>query len=173
MSQTPWESFTSTVGSVWLAVGPLIGVCIGAYLTKRWQRSQWIADHKRAEYRKLLTTLAGTFIGSVRLRGSGVALGAREQRRLYDLEARASVVILDRIFIADEVKEMNLLKRWNQAFREYDNTLNHDNFAKAFGLISRDIRKAAAELIKEKNWLEWLDESTYCATMREMQAPKK
>jgi hypothetical protein len=68
---------------------------------------------------------------------------------------------------------MNLLNRWNQTLREYYNTLNHNNFAKAHGLISRDIRKAAAELIKEKDWLEWLDESTFCATMREMKTPKK
>jgi hypothetical protein len=109
----------------------------------------------------------------VKLRAPGVAQGPKEQRRLYDLGARASVVILDRIFVADEVKEMNLLNRWNQALREYDNSLNHDNFAKAYGLISRDIRKAAAGLIKEMDWLEWLDESPFCATMKEMQAPKE
>ena len=173
MNPTPGESFASTVSSVWLAVGPLVGVCIGAYLTKRWQRSQWIADHKRGEYRKLLSTLAETFVSITKLRAPGLALGPREQRRLFNLEARAGVVILDRIFIADEVKKMDLLRRWNQALREYDHTLNHLNFAKAHGFISRDLRKEANKLIEEKDWLERLDESTFCGTMREMQASKK
>jgi hypothetical protein len=149
MNQAYWETFAKAAGTIWAALGPLVGVCIGAYLARRWQRDQWIADNKRSEYRKLLTTLAKTFTSIIELRAAGVALGPKDQRTLFNLEVRASAVILDRIFIADEVKEMNLLKRWNQALRDYDNTLNSDVFSSAFGLIANDVRKSASKIVKK------------------------
>jgi len=57
MQPETWNAIGDYSSKVWAAVGPLVGVWIGAVLAKRWQREQWIADNKRAEYRKLLTTL--------------------------------------------------------------------------------------------------------------------
>jgi len=150
MNQAHWELLSKSAAAIWAAFGPLVGVCIGAYLARRWQRDQWIADNKRSEYRKLLTTPARTFTSLLELRASGVALGPKDQRTLFNLEVRASAVILDRIFIPDEVNGMNLLKRWNQALRDYDKTLNADAFGKAFGLIANDVRKSAAKITKDK-----------------------
>jgi hypothetical protein len=52
---------TPTWNDVWSAVGPLIGVVIGALLTPwmawRWQRKQWSSDNKKEEYRNLLDAL--------------------------------------------------------------------------------------------------------------------
>jgi hypothetical protein len=149
MSQLSWEALTKMIRAIWAALGPLVGVFIGAYLARRWRRDEWIADNKRSEYRKLLTTLAKTFTSIVELRASGVALGPKEQRRLFNLEVQASAVILDRIFIAEEVKEMNLLKRWNQALRTYDNSLDADTFGKEFGVIASDLRKSATKVIRD------------------------
>jgi hypothetical protein len=143
-----WRTIGESVRNAWAAIGPLVGVLIGAYLAKRWQRDQWIADNKRMEYRKLLTTLTKTFSGIVKLRVSGVALGAKEQRTLSSLEAQSIVVIRDRMFIAKEVTGMSLLARWNQALRDHDNTLDADAFAKAFGLIVADLQKSATGIIK-------------------------
>lgn len=173
MSQADWETLTKTVGAIWAALGPLVGVCIGAYLAKRWQRDQWIADNKRSEYRKLLTTLAKTFTSILELHTSGVALGPKEQRALFNLEVRASAVMLDRIFIADEIKELDLIKRWNQALRGYDNSLDGDAFGIAFGLIAKDVRKAASKITKEKRWVEWLEESSLLSDIKAMQSAEK
>src|SRR6266404_6383389 len=91
-----WERTAVVVGSVfrsvWLAVGPLVGVLVGAYIANRNQRKHWIADNKRAEYRKLLSTLASTFTGIIELRAPGVALGPAEQRKILNLEVRAGAV---------------------------------------------------------------------------------
>lgn len=150
MSHEHWETLTKTVAAIWAPLGPLLGVCIGAYLAKRWQRDQWIADNKRSEYRKLLTTLANTFTSILSLHSTGVALGPKEQRTLSNLEVGASAVILDRLFIADEVNDMNLLKRWNKALRDYDKSRDGDAFGNAFGLIANDVRKSATKIMKAK-----------------------
>jgi hypothetical protein len=42
---------------VWAAIGPLVGVILGAWLTARWQRKKWILDNKTAEYRGILDAL--------------------------------------------------------------------------------------------------------------------
>ena len=42
---------------VWAAVGPLVGVVIGAWLSARWERRKWVLDNKTAEYRGILDAL--------------------------------------------------------------------------------------------------------------------
>ena len=46
------------IRAVWGAIGPLVGVLVGAYATRRWQRTQWLLDGKKTEYRELLSVLA-------------------------------------------------------------------------------------------------------------------
>ena len=125
----------------WAAIGPLVGIFIGAYLTQRGQRDQRIADNKKSEYRELLTTLTKTFTGIVQLQAPGVGLGPQEQRTISDLELQSLVVIRDRIFIAKEVEDMNLIARWNQALRDYDKTLDAGAFDNAFRLITADLQQ--------------------------------
>ena len=154
------------------AIG-FLGVLGGAYVVSRNQRKLWIADNKRSEYRRLLTTLTRTFLSVVRLRAPSVAIMPREQRALFNLEIEALAVIRDRLFIAEEIKEMKLLRRWASAISNYDRSLDYDAFADEFGLMTRDIKKKAAEIFEEKDWMEWLDDSNFFADMKEMQAPKK
>ena len=173
MSQQHGLSFGTVATVMFPAITGFIGVLVGVYAANRNQRKLWIADNKRSEYRKLLTTLAKTFNGLVRIHAYSAALGSRDQRMDVNLRVQANVVLLDRLFIADEVKTLNLVKRWSQALREYDDNRNHNAFAGAFGRISQDIRKAADELIMEKDWIEWLDDCDSFKVMKEIQAPKK
>src|SRR5437899_7589534 len=43
--------------TAWASVGPLVGVIIGAMLTRAWDRRKWINENRKQEYRELLTTL--------------------------------------------------------------------------------------------------------------------
>jgi len=43
--------------TAWASVGPLVGVLIGAMLTRAWDRRKWINENRKQEYRELLTTL--------------------------------------------------------------------------------------------------------------------
>ena len=43
--------------TLWAAVGPLVGILIGHYLVRSWQRRQWLADNQKEEYRRVLAGL--------------------------------------------------------------------------------------------------------------------
>lgn len=43
--------------AIWAAIGPLVGVVIGAWLAAHWQRKKWILDNKEAEYRGIFDAL--------------------------------------------------------------------------------------------------------------------
>jgi hypothetical protein len=48
---------TAKLYAIWAAIGPLVGVVIGAWLAARWQDRRWILDNKKAEYRGILDAL--------------------------------------------------------------------------------------------------------------------
>lgn len=137
------------VRNAWAAIGPLVGILLGARLARRSQRDQWIADNRKSEYRELLTALTKAFTGIVQLRAPGVALGPQEQKALSDLEAQSFVAIRDRIFIAKEIENLKLLARWSQALRQYDNTLDVAAFAEASRLITATLKESAASHVFE------------------------
>jgi hypothetical protein len=165
MGQTQGLTLGAAAITVLVAAIGFIGVLVGAYVASRNERKLWVADNKRSEYRKLLTTLTRTFLSVVRLHASGVALAPREQRKLFNLEIEALAVIRDRLFISEEIEEMNLLRRWTNAMHDYDHSLDYNVFAREFGLITKDIKDRAGEIFKEKDWTEWLEETSFCAEM--------
>jgi hypothetical protein len=40
--------------TIWVPIGPLMGIVVGHYLTRSWQHRQWIADNQKEEYKNLL-----------------------------------------------------------------------------------------------------------------------
>lgn len=102
---------------VWAVLGPLIGVSLGAYLTRSWQRTQWTLEGTKTEYRELLSTLSRSvraiLYNSPILYGGGLSVTTGEQEKLVmqaDTDARN--VIEDRIFIHSTVQRENILERW-------------------------------------------------------------
>jgi len=100
-----------TVYKIWAAIGPLIGVLVGAWLTARWQRKRWIQDNKRAEYREVLDALQKYrwhLLNHLAVVGGPlVAEDARthEERRaaLADAEVSVSNCLADRLFIRESL----------------------------------------------------------------------
>jgi len=148
MNQSHWVLIANVASAMWPVLTGLVGVLIGAYISNRNQRKHWVADNKRAEYRELLTTMTRTFNTVIILVGPGVALAGNEQRKLIDADSECSIVIKDRIFIADEVDEMDLLKRWHEARQHYGQTYDVGEFASSFGRIMGDLRVSAREIIR-------------------------
>src|SRR5712692_8308724 len=58
MSEFPLMPLWVTISlTLWAAVGPLVGILIGHYLVRSWQRRQWLADNQKEEYRRVLAGL--------------------------------------------------------------------------------------------------------------------
>jgi hypothetical protein len=49
---------TAPFYTIWAAIGPLIGVALGVWLTARLQHRLWALDNKKAEYGKVLEKVA-------------------------------------------------------------------------------------------------------------------
>lgn len=43
--------------AIWAAVGPLVGIAIGHYLVRSWERKRWLADNRKEEYRRVLAAV--------------------------------------------------------------------------------------------------------------------
>jgi hypothetical protein len=86
------------------------GVLIGHYLTRSWQREQWLLDRRKEEYRELISALSTVFTNMQRF---GTGVGDRDFNiRLAQVNADSYRVIRDRIFIADEIAKAQIMERW-------------------------------------------------------------
>jgi len=116
--------------SVWAIVGPLVGILLGSWLTTRNQRRQWLLDNKRSEYRELLTTIADAGSKLLVFWGRNPVVASGEEQFMIGETARQSVdVIYNRLFIADEVKRLDVLKRWEDAIDKLRKSRNVDAYS--------------------------------------------
>lgn len=76
-----------------------------------------------------------------------VAHGPEEQRANHEAEHNALVVLGDRLFIADKVKEMGLYNRWINAVNELNTSGHSRAFGRTVGEMFNEIAKAAREVI--------------------------
>lgn len=116
MSQSHWDLLKKIAADLWPLVTLLIGVFAGAYITNRNQGKHWLLDNKRAEYRKLLTTLSECATQLLAAYANApVALAGTDQRLLVKAVTNSTNVIYSRLFIADEIKTLDVMKRWHRA----------------------------------------------------------
>jgi hypothetical protein len=141
-----WTLALSVIRGAWLVAGPLVGVLIGAQLATRNQKRHWVMDNKRAEYRKLLTTLTRTYTTLMNVYSDSTRTG-KEELKCERLRLEALNVIRDRIFIAREVREMNLSMKWSTAVGALNVGRDLNALQKAYLEIAKDIQERAAKII--------------------------
>jgi hypothetical protein len=132
--------------SAWAVLGPFIGISIGAYLTTRTQKHQWIRDNRRTEYRELLTTIADVGSKFIALYGMNpVVMNPSEQFSIGEA-ARTSVgVIYNRLFIAVEIEELGIQRRWESSISALRKSHDIEAFAKSMDSIMEDIKRKAVK----------------------------
>lgn len=129
---------------VWAAVGPLVGVRYGNELSQRSTRRQWLADERTKEWRQLLNTLTTSMTTIIQCRHADRTLEMIKE----DLRAStaAGEVLSNRLFIAKEVRQRNLLDRWREAVLAFEKDSDPKEFGTKFG---RDIRLQIEEGARE------------------------
>jgi hypothetical protein len=142
---TEHGNLAATGMAVWAAVGPLIGVVIGAYIANRNQRQHWISSCKKEEYSELVSALTKAMMKYIETRAYLVARGPEEQRTEAAALASVGETARNRIFIAPTVKRLNVVVRWHDATRALERGGNLDAFAGTVGKLLDEIRDAAIE----------------------------
>jgi hypothetical protein len=144
MSDTHWELLKKAVEELWPLVTLLIGIFVGGYISNRNQKKYWKLDNKRAEYRKLLTTLAECATRFAMIYGvDPIVLSPKQQKSIARAAERSGNVIYNRLFIADETKGLNVMNRWKQTMEALRNDRNVDAFTQGLDGVMEDIRSAA------------------------------
>jgi len=135
------QKLTIALG-IWAAIGPLLGIFVGHFLTRSWQREQARLDNIKAEYRELLTALAEAYTTFIRLGPRDEAFA--QQRNGFD-EARAASmrVMHDRIYIAERVKREKWLFYWIGMIAHYKTDGDRLTLTNAFTDFQEKIHQAA------------------------------
>jgi hypothetical protein len=127
---------------LWGAAGPLVGILIGHYLTRSWQQKQWLLDRRKEEWRELMTALSGSLSAALKIYPMR-ALDSDEQREIVDAHTNCFRIIRDRIFIASEIKQLDLENRWSAAIEHHSQTLEPRKFGLVYDGIRQEIVKLA------------------------------
>jgi hypothetical protein len=152
IAEVNWVLVGKTTQAVWNAVGPLIGVLIGGWMTYRIQSRQWLANTRKEEYRELLTALtdaASSLIENAQMKLHMVQSGETQrlelQQRTKEKYFNSLKIMQDRLFIAREVEQMELFDRWGRAMKDLQETNKYQTFEDRFEAIQRDIVNRATK----------------------------
>jgi hypothetical protein len=140
-----------TVESPSLWISGLTGICgvvVGAllchFLVRSSQRQQAILDLKRTEFRELLAAINGGFAQIMALKTRPPLFRSDENdRMLIEAEAGVTAAIAGRIFIANEIAELNVMQRWATSARRFDATKDIVTFGVDVSKLTEDIRRTA------------------------------
>jgi hypothetical protein len=121
---------------IWAALGPIVGIYLGAYISNRNQRKQWLSDCKKEEYSELISALAKS---ALTLTNMPSVRGEQEQRAELDARKHVGEVAFAKIFIAPTIQSLKVTKRWQEAVSCGDIR----KFAVLTGQLLEEIREEA------------------------------
>lgn len=108
----------AAIVAMWYSVGQLLlGIFVGAYVSRYGQRKQWVLDGKKTEYRELLSTLAQcthTILKnwSVPIARDLSMQSGEQERASFEARIEGQRIIEDRIFIAQRIQKEKIRERW-------------------------------------------------------------
>jgi hypothetical protein len=109
-------------------LGTAVGALLGHYLSKTWQREQWILDNRKQEYRELLSAISHSVVTLI-ARDRGVVDKGALRVYLEDLSTEVYRMLGDRIFIADDLAREHIREKWMAAVRAFTEDCKMDEFA--------------------------------------------
>jgi hypothetical protein len=152
----PWIT-GARVYAAWAAVGPLVGVIIGAWLAARWQTKKWILDNKVAEYRSILDALNDyRFVLTEYYALYKFAMVAVPAQKKYDddiafakAQSAVSNAFADRIFIRAGVERSGARNEWRAlAAKLLADKSTSDELLKMIDVVHAKLVKASQDDLK-------------------------
>jgi hypothetical protein len=146
MVHVNWPLVGKFLYGFWAAVGPLIGVLVGALLARSWDKQKWMKDTRKHEFQELLTALtdaATAILGSKERVVPGIA--HRGDGPAYAAYLKTVRVFNDRIFISKDLKERKFLDRWAFAVNQYAASPDRNTFDETFEAIQNEIIELATK----------------------------
>jgi hypothetical protein len=112
MKPETWKEIAEYSGKVWAVVGPLAGVGIGAYLTGRRQKREWLKENKKEEYRELVAAITRCLSAYVQIYGVQTVRSGEDERTIMAADANFAEVVRSRLFIRNAVRHLKIAQRF-------------------------------------------------------------
>jgi hypothetical protein len=138
-----WTTIGEYSSNAWSAIGPFMGVLVGAWLAHSWDRKKWIADNRKDECRELLGSM--TMVADLTLEAyskKGTADFKLAMAVAWQEERRCMRILQDRIFIAERLKRAGMRGLWQTVTTDY----LQDGDAKKFGKRLDEIKAIIVEI---------------------------
>jgi len=134
---------------IWAVGGPLIGVVLGAYLSRMWQWEQWLRDNRKQECRELLSSISTAYMAlaklSARTTSGPAVVPGEEEKRTWALVEESYRILSDRIFIAEDVQRLQLGSKWINATNAVDYHNDLTTLSNVYTSILKDVVTIAAK----------------------------
>jgi hypothetical protein len=146
-----WNAIISLAGSLWRALGPLItggvGLYIGAKLSRSSERKKWLSDHRATECREVLEAMALTihFLFAAQRNKEFNLPDNGDSQRVNEAYLKCLAIMQYRIFIARDVKKLDLRERWVRIVRDYTENRQHKVCQEAYEELQETIVRMALE----------------------------
>jgi len=129
MSEIPLMPLWVTIFlTLWAAVGPLVGILIGHYLVRSWQRRQWLADNQKEEYRRVLAGLNRLNMALVEQYCNG-NVDAQEIKQAME---ESTIALNTSLFITDFLEGSKVAGDLLAAVKKLDQGSSFDDYHKEY-----------------------------------------
>lgn len=144
MSEVPLFPLWVTVFlTIWAVVGPLLGVAVGHYLVRSWERKRWLADNRKDEYRRVLAGLTKLNMLII----DRHSFGTIDMAALKEAMEESSMAFNTCLFINDFLERTKVAGDIVKAVKKFHNGGSFDDYHKEYwksvNLILADANKSA------------------------------
>jgi hypothetical protein len=147
MQPEAWKEIGTTVQNIWNVAGPVVGLYIGARLSRSSDRRKWLSDNRATECKEVLKIMATTihlmFEAQHRLEINLPDI--KESERVKETYNESLNVLQYRLFIADDVRKHQIRERWVKLVREYNTTHDHKTCQREYETLQQVIVKMALD----------------------------
>jgi hypothetical protein len=126
--------------------GSLSGILLTSRLTRSWQRTQWVSDNKKLEYRELLAALtkAQRLMSAAWSRSElPTVISPKDIDAAIEARDDLWVMLEDRIFIAEVVKNELFVREWERILHIFEARGNFIEFVDDCARLRESILNAA------------------------------
>jgi hypothetical protein len=117
-----WKQIGNYISRGWVALGPLVGVLVGAYITGKRQRRDWLADNKKEEYRELISAISKGLATYLQLYVGQSIRDTADQKQLMLATSHVLETSRSRLFITNQIRRLEVAKRWSASVVSYQKT---------------------------------------------------
>jgi hypothetical protein len=147
MQPETWKAIGAAVQTLWNVAGPVVGLYIGARLTRSSDRKKWLNDNRAAECREILKAMATTIhlMFTAQTHYERNLILPEDEKKVNDSYNECVAIMQYRIFIAKDVKKHQLEKRWIKIIREYSAKREYKEAQQAYDELQEIVVKMALE----------------------------